>query len=93
MYRAVNLIDKDHSVLVKTSTPLNRRDPLANERAVLRTLLGLQSIPTVIWSGTEYEHNVLVFEDLGPTLYDVFKSGGRRMPTNTIAILAEQLVS
>lgn len=93
VFRAVDLIDKDHTVLVKTRIHTNHHNSLENEYRVLQSLRGLQGIPDVLWSGMEYEHHVLVFEDLGPTLDDVLKSNGRTLPTNTIAVLAEQLVS
>lgn len=98
VFQAVDLIKSDHTVLVKSrprSSYYHDPCPLKHECAVLGDLRGLQGVPDIIWSGpsgTEYEHNVVVFEDLGPTLHDVFKSSGGSLPARTVATLAEQLV-
>ncbi|KIJ10612.1 hypothetical protein PAXINDRAFT_85757, partial [Paxillus involutus ATCC 200175] len=56
-------------------------------------LCGLPGIPGVIWSGTEFEQDVMIFEDLDPTLDDVFKSTGQRLSMNTIVFLEEHLMT
>ncbi|KIJ05407.1 hypothetical protein PAXINDRAFT_21328 [Paxillus involutus ATCC 200175] len=91
MFRAANLVDIGHTVLVKIGQS-KHRGLLERERAILDQLRGLPGIPGVIWSGTEFEQDVMIFEDLGPTLDDVFKSTGRRLSMNTIVFLAEHLI-
>jgi hypothetical protein len=92
MFRVANLVDTGHTVLVKIGQS-KHCGLLEGELAILDQLHGLPGIPGVIWSGTEFEQDVMIFEDLGPTLDNVFKSTGRRLSMNTIVFLAEHLVS
>lgn len=92
--RAVDLVSEDdHGVLVKTSPFSKIQNLLQHEYTILTQLCGLPCIPDIIWSGVESELRVLVFEDIGPTLEDLFNSNGRKLPMNTISIIAKQLVS
>ncbi|KIJ13574.1 hypothetical protein PAXINDRAFT_13538 [Paxillus involutus ATCC 200175] len=75
MFRAANLVDIGHTVLIEIGQS-KHRGLLEREQAILDQLRGLPGIPGVIWSGTEFEQDVMIFEDLGPTLDDVFKSTG-----------------
>ena len=67
--------------------------PLQHKCAVLDQLHGIQGISNILWLENESEQDIIVFEDLGPTLEDVFKSTRQKLPVNTVALLAEQLVS
>ncbi|KIJ15696.1 hypothetical protein PAXINDRAFT_11296 [Paxillus involutus ATCC 200175] len=75
MFQAANLVDLNHTVLVKIGQS-KHHSLLEREQAILDQLRGLPGIPGIIWSGTEFEQDVMIFEDLGPTLDDVFKSTG-----------------
>lgn len=92
LFRAVDLADDRHSVLVKTSTQSLGWSPLQQECRILDELHGAPGIPDIIWQGTEYELDAVVFENIGPTLKDVFQAAGKKLPVSVVAFLAEQLV-
>ncbi|KAF8836289.1 kinase-like protein [Paxillus ammoniavirescens] len=89
MFRAANLVDTGHTILVKIAQS-KHCGLLERELAILDQLRGLPGIPGIIWSGTEFEQDIMIFKDLGPTLDNVFKSTGRM---NTIVFLAEHLIT
>jgi hypothetical protein len=66
---------------------------LEHEHRVLLHLSGISSIPGVHWFGQEARYNVLVFDYLGPLLEEVFNTCQRSFSINTVALIAEQLVS
>ncbi|KAF8834222.1 kinase-like protein [Paxillus ammoniavirescens] len=90
MFQAANLVDTGHTILVKIGQS-KHRSLLECELAILDQLHGLPGIPGIIWSGMEFEQDGMIFEDLGSTLDNVFKSTGRRLSMNTIVFLAEHL--
>jgi len=50
-------------------------------------------IPFVRWFGTEYDHNFMVMDLLGPSLEDLFNFCHRKFSLKTVLLLADQLVS
>lgn len=92
LFRAVDLVESGHTVFVKMSTLENPCRSLAQEEAILNELHGIQGVPDITWSGTESEQPIIMFEDLGSTLEDVFNAMGRRLCERTVSLLAEQLV-
>ncbi|KAI6006399.1 kinase-like domain-containing protein [Pisolithus marmoratus] len=93
MFRAVNLIQPSHVVLVKIASSSTCHSPLPHESAVLDQLHGIPNIPQVVWTGIKSKLDVVVLEDPGKRLEDVFKSAGRRLCMDTVALLAEQLIT
>jgi len=49
-------------------------------------------IPFVRWFGTEYDHNFMVMDLLGPSLEDLFNFCHRKFSLKTVLLLADQLV-
>ncbi|KIK23196.1 hypothetical protein PISMIDRAFT_101026 [Pisolithus microcarpus 441] len=93
MFRAADFILPSHTVLVKTAGSSTQHSPLPHECTVLDQLHGIPGIPQVVWTGIESELDVIIFEDPGKMLEDIFKSAGRRLSLDTVALLAEQLIT
>lgn len=91
LFWAADLVN-GHRVLVKISDSSSSYGSLQREHNVLDQLRGIEGIPDVTWSGMEFEHYYLVFEDLGPTLQDLLDSTGQPLPVNVVSLLAEQVV-
>ncbi|KIK75018.1 hypothetical protein PAXRUDRAFT_37005 [Paxillus rubicundulus Ve08.2h10] len=64
---SANLVDTGHTVLIKIGQS-KHCGLLEHELAILDQLCGLPGITGLIWLGTEFEQDVMIFEDLGPTL-------------------------
>ncbi|KAF2454369.1 kinase-like domain-containing protein [Lineolata rhizophorae] len=68
------------------------RSLLKNEIKVYNNLIGCEGFPHVYWSGESDNYRVLVFELLGPTLYDMLRQCGGTFSLKTILMLADQLI-
>lgn len=66
---------------------------LENEARVYKSLAGGVGIPWVRWFGTEGGYNVMVLDDLGPSLENLFDYCNRKFSLKTILLLADQLIS
>ncbi|KAI6128941.1 kinase-like domain-containing protein [Pisolithus croceorrhizus] len=93
MFRAADLILPSHTILVKTASSSTQCSPLPHECAVLDQLHGIPGIPQVVWTSIESKLDVIIFEDPGKMLEDIFKSAGRRLSLDTVVLLAEQLIT
>ncbi|KAI6018548.1 hypothetical protein PISMIDRAFT_96899 [Pisolithus microcarpus 441] len=93
MFRAANLIQPSHTVLVKTASSSSQCSLLPHECAVLDQLHWIPGIPQVVWTGIESELDVIILEDPGKILEDVFKSARRRLSMDTVVLSAEQLIT
>ena len=60
IFWAVDLIERNHTVLVKTSSFLRYQSLSQRERAVLDQLCGTQGIPDIVWSRTESEQDIIL---------------------------------
>ncbi|KAJ8591588.1 kinase-like protein, partial [Rhizopogon salebrosus TDB-379] len=94
VYRASDLMS-GQNVAVKIEPADVTSSALEHEHRVLLHLSGISSIqaPGVHWSGKEVRYNVLVFDYLGPLLEEVFNTCQRSFSINTVALIAEQLIS
>ena len=92
IFWAVDLIERNHTVVVKTSSFSRYQSLLQHKHVVLDQLCGTRGILDIVWSGTESEQNIIVFKDQGKTLEDIFKSTGQKLSMSTISLLAEKLV-
>lgn len=82
-----------HDVVAKTEPSCVTPSELEHEHRVLCQLDGIIGIPKVHWFGYGTRCNTLILDRLGPSLEDVFNSCHRSFCLNTIASIADQLVS
>lgn len=92
VYRASDLLN-GHDVAVKIESEDIVPSFLEHEHHILRQLDGITGIPRVHWFGEEGRYNALILDCLGPSLEDVFNFCHRSFSLNTIALIADQLVS
>ena len=65
---------------------------LSNEIVFYNELSGSNKIPKIFWSGTEGEYNVLIMEELGPSLESVFRGNNKKFPFSTVINLGIQML-
>ncbi|KIK91829.1 hypothetical protein PAXRUDRAFT_148631 [Paxillus rubicundulus Ve08.2h10] len=92
IFQEVDLLQCSNTILVKASGHSGHHNPLQCECVVLNQLHDIKGIPNIPWSGTEGELDVIIFEDLSPTLEDVFKSTGKNLLVNSVSLLVEHLI-
>ncbi|KAJ8582889.1 kinase-like protein [Rhizopogon salebrosus TDB-379] len=92
VYRASDLMS-GQNVAVKIEPADVASSALEHEHHVLLHLSSISSIPGVHWFGQEARYNVLVFNYLGPSLEEVFNTCQCSFSINTVALIAEQLIS
>jgi len=92
VYRASDLV-YGYNIAVKIEPESIIPSVLKHEHHVLCQLDGITGIPRVHWFGYEARYNTLILDYLGPSLEDVFNSCCRSFSLNTIALIANQLVS
>lgn len=63
IFRANDLVESGHMVLVKTIGQSRLNGPLHQECSVLSQLHGIHGIPDIVWSGAESGVEVIAFED------------------------------
>ena len=84
--------NSSRSVAIKVE-PCDAESPLLEYEAhVYRQLAGGIGIPNVYWFGKEHDFNILVLDQLGPSLEHLFIACGRRFSLKTVLLLADQLV-
>jgi len=89
VFRASNLANANHQLVVKVGhTGLNHHS-LEHEHRVLSLLHGVYGIPQLLWFGLESGHNVLVLPSLGPSLEDVFNVCGQTFSPSMTAVIAD----
>jgi len=79
-------------VAVKLEPVQSKRPQLLYEYQLYRVLAGSVGIANVRWYGVERDFNVLVLDQLGPSLEDLFNFCGRKFSTKTVLMLAEQCI-
>lgn len=65
---------------------------LQGEVEIYKALAGRAGVPRVHWYGEECDYRAMVFDLLGPTLYDLFCFCGRRFSLKTVLMLVDQLL-
>lgn len=102
IYKGVNILTGEQ-VAIKLE-PLGSKIPQLLPEARLAKLLGILGpkgvpeldaigVPRVHWYGIEGDFNVMVIDQLGPSLEDLFQFAGRHFPVGAVAGLGVQLVS
>ena len=66
---------------------------LEYESYVYRALAGGTGIPHLLWTGADYDYNIMAMELLGPSLEDLFNLCGRKFTVKTVLLLSIQIVS
>jgi casein kinase 1 delta len=80
-------------VAIKLECVKTKHPQLHIEGKIYKMMHSGVGIPTIKWSGTEGEYNVLVMELLGPSLEDLFNFCSRRFSLKTVLLLADQMIS
>ncbi|ESN93313.1 hypothetical protein HELRODRAFT_115704 [Helobdella robusta] len=80
-------------VAIKLECAKTKHPQLHIEGKIYKLMQTGVGIPTIKWSGTEGEYNVIVMELLGPSLEDLFNFCSRKFSLKTVLLLADQLIS
>ncbi|ORY32973.1 kinase-like protein [Neocallimastix californiae] len=92
IHLGTNLITGE-DIAIKIEPVATRHPQLEYETKVYKCLAGGVGIPFVRWFGTEYDHNFMVMDLLGPSLEDLFNFCHRKFSLKTVLLLADQLLS
>ncbi|KAM7182933.1 casein kinase I, variant 3 [Rhypophila sp. PSN 637] len=65
---------------------------LQDEYRIYKVLKGGEGFPRVYFFSRVYLHNVLILDQLGKSLEDLFNEGGRKFSLKTVLLLARQLL-
>eukprot|EP00002_Diphylleia_rotans_P015377 TRINITY_DN2985_c0_g2_i1.p1 TRINITY_DN2985_c0_g2~~TRINITY_DN2985_c0_g2_i1.p1 ORF type:complete len:326 (+),score=72.46 TRINITY_DN2985_c0_g2_i1:108-1085(+) len=84
--------DENDEVAVKAEHAGSRYPQLEYEYRLYRILTGGTGFPYVRYYGSEFDHNFLVMDLLGPSLEDLFNCCGRRFSLKTVLMLADQML-
>jgi len=102
IYKGVNILTGEQ-VAIKLE-PLGSKVPQLLPEARLAKLLGplgpkgvpeleAVGVPRVHWYGIEGDFNVMVIDQLGPSLEDLFQFAGRQFPVGAVCAIGMQMVS
>lgn len=65
---------------------------LSPEARILKNLQGMTGVPSLVWFGSEEQHNVLIMQLLGPTLQALVEQSKGKFSLKTTLLLGEQMV-
>lgn len=68
-----------------------KTNKLLNEAALYDSFKGVVGIPSVRWSGSQGEYNIMVLDLLGPSIDDLFKKR-KRLSVKMVAMFAKQII-
>uniref|UniRef100_A0A158PPB3 non-specific serine/threonine protein kinase n=1 Tax=Anisakis simplex TaxID=6269 RepID=A0A158PPB3_ANISI len=93
IYSAVDL-HTNLSVAVKFEIGAKQNTDLhlKYENDVYHDIKGAPGVPLIYWFGTEYEHQILVMQLLGPSLEQLFNFCDRTFSCETIVSLGQQMI-
>ncbi|KAI8710911.1 hypothetical protein NCS52_01519800 [Fusarium sp. LHS14.1] len=92
VYEGIDLTSR-RQVAIKFE-PLHPKVPqLRDECRAYKKLVGCHGIPNVHYFGRHYLHNILVLDQLGTNLEDLFKSCGRTFTIKTMVSVGTQMIS
>uniref|UniRef100_A0A915BAQ2 non-specific serine/threonine protein kinase n=1 Tax=Parascaris univalens TaxID=6257 RepID=A0A915BAQ2_PARUN len=93
IYSAVDLLtNRDVAVKFEIGAKQNTDLHLKYENDVYHAIKGAPGVPAIHWFGTEYDHQILVMQLLGPSLEQLFSFCERHFSSDTIISLGEQMV-
>ena len=84
--------DTGEEVAIKLEHHFMESHLLQGEVEIYKALADRAGVPRVYWYGAEYEYRAIVFDLLGPTLYDLLYFCGDRFSLKTVLMLADQLL-
>lgn len=58
----------------------------------VHNLYNIKGIPEVLWFGKTSQNNIMVMEQLGYSLEDLFQKCGRKFSLKTVLMLGDQMV-
>ena len=91
IFAAVDLLTGGE-VALKCESIRNRRQTVPLEGRILRELQGVPGVPRIHWIGSEEDSNVLAMDLCGPSLEELFTTGGRKMSVKTGVEVAKQMI-
>ncbi|CAL8092492.1 unnamed protein product [Calicophoron daubneyi] len=86
-------ITNGEEVAIKLECVKAKHPQLQIEAKIYKLMQGGVGIPSLKWSGTEGDYNVLVLQLLGPSLEDLYNFCGRRFKLKTVLLLADQIIT
>lgn len=86
-------VDTFEIVAVKIENSKTKHPQLLYEAKLYNILQGGSGIPSIRWSGSDGEDNVLVLDLLGPSLEDLLVYCGRKFSLKTVLMLADQMIT
>jgi len=84
------LTHKRYAAKLESAAALHQM--LSAEARVLKNLQGMTGVPTLVWFGSEDQHNVLIMQLLGPTLQALVEQSKGKFSLRTMLLLGEQIV-
>jgi casein kinase 1 len=91
IYEGLNL-QTNEIIAIKLEKEDTRHPQLLYESKVIKHLQGAPGIPSVHWSGSENNYNVMILDILGPSLEDMLNFCNRKLSLKTVLMLAEQML-
>ena len=85
--------ETSEDVAVKLESIYKRPSQLSNEKVVYNILSGSTGVPSIHYSGTEGDYNVIVMDLLGPSLSELFLRCNKKFSLKTTLMLAQQLLA
>lgn len=92
VYSAVD-VTSGLEVAAKVEQVSTRIQLSAFEARIMRQLRGGEGIPQIFWQGSELDYNILIMQQLGPTLEDLLQSCNHVFSLKTSIMLALQLLT
>ncbi|EAR83400.1 casein kinase (macronuclear) [Tetrahymena thermophila SB210] len=84
--------NEDKEVTIKLEEKKSPHLQLLFEAKVYRILQGGLGIPNVHWFGQEGDFNIMVMDNLGPSLEDLFNYCNRKFSLKTVLMIADQMI-
>eukprot|EP00126_Sphaerothecum_destruens_P002901 Sdes_comp16310_c0_seq1m5664 len=92
IYQAESILN-GNKFAVKLESNNASHPQLLFEARVYRILRGGVGIPNIKWYGEDGNFNVMVMDELGPSLEDLFNMCNRKFSVKTVLMLADQMIS
>jgi casein kinase 1 len=93
VYIGTHTVSGQEVALKVESSSAENPQVLKEAKLLANELTGGLGIPTVHWSGTELDHNVMAIDLLGPSLEELFGYCGKKLSLKTTLMLGDQMIN
>ena len=91
VYEGLN-VNSSEECAIKLEHVRSKPQCLPYEAKIYKILEGGNGIPRVLWDGVQGDYNVMVMENLGPSLEELFLYSGNRFTVKTTCLIADSII-